>query len=85
MKNLTCIAYSMKLVFVLLAIVVIIIIVRSITKNRNTPESQLGAFDHPCTFKKPPIEMSTKEPIKTISLEDDDSSKPFDSFDVSKD
>lgn len=75
----------MKLVFILLAIVVIVIIIRSITKNRNTQESQISAFDHPSTFKKPPIEMSTKESIKTISLEQNDRSKPDEAFDVSKD
>lgn len=74
----------MKIAFILLVIVVLIIIVRSITKNRNTQESQLGAFEHPSTFKKPPIEMSTKEPIKSVSFEDNDNSKSNDAFDISK-
>lgn len=73
----------MKLVFILLAVVVIIVIVRGITKNRNTQESHLGAFEHPSTFKKPPIEMSTKEPIKTVYLENNTCDKPDDAFDVS--
>ncbi|WP_250432947.1 hypothetical protein [Hanstruepera flava] len=72
----------MKFIFILLAIVVLIVIVRSITKNRNTQESKISAFEHPSTFKKPPIEMSTKEPIKTISFDKNDSSKPDDAFDV---
>lgn len=74
----------MKLVFILLAVVVVIVIVRGITKNRNTQESQLGAFEHPSIFKKPPIEMSTKEPIKTVSLENNTADKPDDAFDVTK-
>ena len=74
----------MKLVFLLLAIVILIIVVRSITKNRNTQESQLGAFEHPSTFKKPPIEMSTKESINNISIDNNDDTKSDDVFDVSK-
>ena len=74
----------MKLVFILLGFIVTIVIIRKITKNHNAQESQISAFEHPSTFKKPPIEMSSKEPIKTISLEENDSSKLGDAFDVTK-
>ena len=74
----------MKLVFLLLAIVILIIVVRSITKNRNTQESQLGAFEHPSTFKKPPIEMLTKEPTKTVFSENNTTGKPDDAYDITK-
>ncbi|WP_191860645.1 hypothetical protein [Hanstruepera ponticola] len=74
----------MKLIFILLALVVVILIVRIITKNRNTQESQISAFEHPSTFKKPPIEMSTKEPIKSISFDKDDVMKSDDAFNVTK-
>ncbi|MFV0572658.1 MAG: hypothetical protein ACK5M1_09550 [Xanthomarina gelatinilytica] len=74
----------MKFFFILLAIVVVIVLVRSITKNHNAQESKISAFEHPSTFKKPKIEMSTKEPIKTISFEKNDCSKPDDAFDVTK-
>lgn len=75
----------MYFLFILLGFIVVIVIIRKITKTRNTQESQISAFEHPSTFKKPPIEMTTKEPIKSISLEDNEGYKQDDAFDVSKD
>ncbi|WP_162919972.1 hypothetical protein [Hanstruepera ponticola] len=74
----------MYFLFILLGFIVVIVIVRKITKNRNTQESQISAFEHPSTFKKPPIEMSTKEPIKSISFDKDAVTKSDDTFDVTK-
>lgn len=72
----------MRLVFILIAIVVVILLIRSITKNRNTQESQLGVFEHPSTFKKPKIEMVTKESMESETTDSNDQNDLDDVFDI---
>lgn len=72
----------MYFLFILLGLIIVIIVIRAITKNRNTQESQLGVFEHPSTFKKPKIEMTTKETNKSVSIENSDGDSLDDAFDV---